>query len=186
MTDNFISHIESFLGEIDRGWKSKKENKNAVVRFKNQPVEGLSTYVTLGFNEQLLHMPDNRKVRQELVFTAFSDISGEEISSLLLSLGNFVCNKGQAILRGDVIGPADPIIDSTSMNSIYASIPVLFDSSFAVYEKTSPPIVLVWALPIYESEANFIKKQGWETFEDILESKDPDLWDLSRLSVLAR
>jgi len=71
-----------------------------------------------------------------------------------------------------------------SLNAIYAAIPVVFDEGFATYSDTSPPTIFVWLIPLHGTEAKFVKKNGWSQFEDILEAKDPDLWDLNRDPVL--
>jgi hypothetical protein len=65
---SLTDHLESFLGEIDEAWKSDEGIR--VLRFRDQPVERMSTYVTLGLSDHVLPMSGERTVRQELVFTA--------------------------------------------------------------------------------------------------------------------
>ena len=76
--------------------------------------------------------------------------------------------------------PSDPIIPCVSVNAIYASNPVVFDAGFASYTDTTPPTVLVWLIPLNQSEAKFVKTVGWSKFEDVLGAKEPDLWNLDR------
>lgn len=182
---NIVDHLESFLGHIDYGWKDNySENAISIVRFRNQPAEGMSTYVTLGLSHHVLSMPNKREVRQELVFCTFDTVPSDDVVSFLLSFSEFILAKHEALLRGKVVGPADPIVSSSSMNAVYASMPVIFDDEFATFEGTSPSTVLVWLIPIFASEAKHIQDHGWEVFEDILEQQDPDLWDMGRNPVV--
>jgi antitoxin YqcF len=182
---NIADHLESFLGSIDYGWKDNdSENAISVARFRNQPVDGMSTYVTLGLSHHVLSMPNKREVRQELVFSTFDTVPRDDIVSFLLSFSDFILTKHEALLRGQVIGPADPIISGSSMNAVYASMPVIFDDEFATFEGTSPSTVFVWLIPIFENEAKYIQEYGWEVFEDVLEQQDPDLWDVVRKPVV--
>lgn len=179
---SLINHVESFLGEMKEAWKS--DQGITVARFPDKPVEGMATYVTLGLSDHVLPIRGERTVRQELVFTADEQYPPAQIASFLLTFSEFLISKHQALLRGDVIGPSDPIIPGVSVNAVYASMPYFFDEEFATHSETTPPTVLVWLIPIHENEARFVKEVGWSKFEDIVEAKDPDFWHLNRDSVL--
>lgn len=181
---SIIDHIEAFLGPINEGWKlSESSSGIKVIGFREQPFKGVVTYVTLGLSEHALPMPDNRNVRQELVFSADERFDKGAIASFLATLAEFVLSKSQALLRGDVIGPSAPIISGVPLNAVYAAIPVVYDDGFATYKGTTPPTVLVWIIPLHEEEAEFVKRTGWSKFEEILEITEPDLWDLNRARV---
>lgn len=183
---NIVDHVESFLGKIDYGWKNNDtESAISVARFCDQPVEGMNTYVTLGLSHHALSMPKEREVRQELVFSVFDTVSSDDVVSFLLSFSGFILEKHEALLRGQVVGPAGPIISGSLMNAVYASMPVMFDDEFATFDGTSPSTVLVWLIPIFENEAKYVQEHSWEAFEDILEQQDPDLWDLNRGAVVS-
>lgn len=77
------------------------------------------------------------------------------------------------------------MFENSILEALYVSIPVYFPNSFHVYEPDDDiPIVQAWLIPITANEANFIKKNGWSKFEDILEKVDPDLIDFERSSVI--
>ncbi|WP_343575833.1 suppressor of fused domain protein [Pseudomonas sp.] len=183
---NLISHIENTLGKVDQGWTVKSGRGSVqVLCFKNKPYDGVVTYVTLGLSDTALSMPKGREVRQELVFTAYEGFSAEEIASFMLSFCDYILARKQALLRGDVIGPSASLIPGVAVNSVYASIPVIFDDAFATYNGSFPHTVMVWLVPLLEDEAEFVKANGWGCFEDILERKDPDLMELNRVSIVA-
>lgn len=182
---SLISHIESSLGEMDYGWGFKEcINGIQVARFKNQPFIGSTTYVSLGLSEFVLPMSGGRTVSQELLFSAYDCFSSEQIASFMLTFCDYVIERKQALLRGDVVGPASTLIPGATVNSIYASIPSVFKGELGTYYHSSPATVIVWLIPLLSAEAAFIKSNGWSRFEDILEANNPDLWDLKRSSIV--
>lgn len=182
--DGLINHIETFLGEIQLGWKC--EEGLLIARFDNQPLPGAKTFVTTGLHRHLLHL-DERLFRHELLMSVWKKIPDEDIVSFM---HQFVCNvilhAHHPLLRSEVIGPSLPIIPGSSLTAIYATLPVLFKDDFAVFRRTTPPTVFVWLLPIHAQEADFIQNEGWSAFEDFLVEKDPDLLDMQRESVVKR
>lgn len=180
-----IDHVEHYLGRIDYGWKDSNSLSGiTIARFREQPVEGLNTFTTLGLSDHILLMPNNREVRQELVFSALSNVLSEDIVRHLLNLVESILLNHEALLRGQVIGPTVSTISTSHMKWMYVSMPILFDEKFETFRDSVPSTVFAWIFPIFESEANYIREHGWEAFEDILETKDPDLWDLNRHSVI--
>lgn len=176
-----VEHLESLLGPIDAGWQNDKSKSGiAVARFRDQPWEDVSTFATLGLSNHVLPMGAERDVRQELVFVAEGGFADAAIASFLQTFAEFVVDHHRALLRGDVIGPSKPIVPETHMNAIYAAIPVLHDERLQTFDGTRPPTVLVWVVPLHAAEAIFVRKHGWEAFEDRLEAADPNLSDLQR------
>jgi hypothetical protein len=64
-------------------------------------------------------------------------------------------------------------------------VPVCFPESFATCSTDElGAVVFIWLIPITASEADFAHRVGWERFEELLESKNPDLFDLFRPGVV--
>lgn len=178
---NIIDHLEKNLGEIEQGWSLTGKHSNIqAVSFRNQPFVGSVTYATIGLSNFILPMLGGRTVRQELIFSTYLEYPSDDVSSFILTFGNFIKDKNQALLRGDVVGPSSPIIAGVKVNAIYASHPVIFNDDLNVFRLSEPPTVIIWLLPLHSSEALFVKSAGWENFEDILEINNPDLLDLKR------
>lgn len=182
---NIVDHLEAHLGAIDGGWgPTEGSSQIQVVRFNSQPFEGAVTYSTLGMSRTVLPLSDVKQVRQELLFTAYERFPPEQIASFLLTFCEYVLSKNRALLRGDVVGPSTPLISGVAVNAVYAALPVVFSDGLATFAGSTPATVLVWLLPILGNEAAFIKSSGWGKFEDLLEARDPDLWDLNRPSLV--
>ena len=178
-------HLESHLGAIAEGWGSPAgESGVQVVRFRDQPDAGVSTYATLGLSDHILEMTGERRVRQELLVAAHDRFPSGKVASFILTLAESLLTDHRALLRGDVIGPAEPIIPGSTARAVYATLPVVYEDSLASYEDITPPGVVVWLLPLLGTEVNYIRTHGWSAFEDRLEATDPDLFDLERESIV--
>lgn len=181
---SIVGHFESHLGQIAGGWSDDEGSGSLqVVRFPGQPVPDVSCYATLGLSEHVLAMPRGREVRQELVFCAYDRFPAGDVASFLMSFGESLVPGHRALLRGDVIGPGEAVIPGSSLNAVYASVPVVFDDSFGTYERSTPATVVVWLIPLSAAEAGFVRQKGWSAFEELLEDADPDLFDLERPSL---
>lgn len=181
-----IEHLERHLGTMDHAWgESGEKDGIRVARFPGRPYDGVTTYATLGVSKNPLPMSGDRTVRQELVFFGNDEYPGEQIASFLVTFGEYVCGKAQALLRGDVVGPGPSLIPDArcQANSVYAAIPVLYDDGFATLNATDPATVFVWLVPLRPEEAEFVRREGWESFEDRLERAEVDFGDLQRSSV---
>lgn len=186
MKKNIIHHIERYLGQMERGWSTPAQSKHSfsVAQFKDQPVVGLHTYATIGLSHHQLKLSEHKKVRQELLISISSQVNETHIAEILLKLGDLILSKHSGILRGEVLGPGKPLFDNSDLNALYATCPVYFPDAFSTYKESSRETVFVWLIPIYQCEANYITDYGWDKFEDLLEQKDPDLWDINRQHIL--
>jgi hypothetical protein len=187
---NLPEHIATYLGRVDDAWTLETgtlgtdQHDLQVVKVSNTPVEGVTTYATLGLSHAILRMPGDRVTRQELIFAAYDRFPADDIASFLLMFGASVASLGEALLRGDMVGPQDGLIPGAAANSVYCTVPVPFDPQLATYEGSDPPTAFVWILPTTGEEAEFVMRNGWSRFEELLESREPDLWDLDRASVV--
>jgi hypothetical protein len=179
-----IRHLESHLGKIYSGWQDNSDNKLQVVLFKNQPQFGISTYSTLGLSDFILDLKGEKKVRQEFIFSIYERYESPIIAQHLTSFSEGVIKTGKGLLRGEVIGPGKPFINGSQLVGLYASSPAFFEDSFHIYEGMNPPVVFVWLMPLLLNEIHFVRNNGWNEFETILETKDCDFWDINRDSIL--
>ncbi len=178
-------HIATFLGKPEDSWHLDTGSHDLqVVKTSNQPIKGVTAYATLGLSHAVLRLPGDRVVRQELVFAAYERFPPADIASFLLGFGASVLSLGEALLRGDMIGPQNPLISGVSATSVYCTAPVPFDERLATFDGSDPLTVFVWILPATSGEAEFVMRNGWNKFEELLESREPDLWDLDRPSVV--
>lgn len=183
-----IEHLERYLGPIAEGWMDHAASDDGIrvriVRFAHAPYDGATTFCTIGHSGHIAEMGDGRMVRQELLFSTTANYPADQVASFLLTLSTYLRSRTKALLRGEVIGPSTPIFPGVTVNAVYASMPVIFPQGLELYSESTPPTVLVWLIPLLASEAEFVRQQGWDSFEDLLEERNPDLLDLNRLPLV--
>ena len=180
-------HYERYLGEIARGWSDEKQtHRIQIVSFECQPVLGVRTYASLGLSRQIVDLPGNRQIRQELLMSANDEFSAAAVAGLVLSLAEKVVGRGKALLRGEVIGPATPVVAGSTLTAIYVTNPSPFEKALTEFNSEFPPTVFAYLVPITGAEATLVREQGWRWFEDQLEQQDPDIWNLARTVEVVR
>lgn len=181
--------MEKYLGEIKNisGFVLKEPFDELLILSFNSPVEGVRTYSTLGLSKiDLYYEKEGERfpLKEEIMFgTKHTEGDDESIyQRMLTAVVEFSFQKNRRILkRGDIININDDIVIGTKMSAFYVCNPVAYtDNDALVYKESKPYTVFLWLIPIYESERLFIEKNCWNCFEELLEKKDPDLFDLQR------
>lgn len=183
----FINFLEQHLGEIAYGWDQDENGDKLpfqVLKFNNGPSPGTCTFTTLGLSDHGFTLNDEKVVYQELVFIAYAQLGNQNIPGILMQVGKSLLYQHQALLSGEVIGPYDDLLDQTNMQALYVTSPVYFTESFHYYKGKKKTIVMAWLIPVTAGEAHFVIREGWNSFEDLLEQKDPDLVDFTRKSLI--
>ncbi|MEC5207226.1 hypothetical protein QF022_002182 [Vogesella perlucida] len=181
MLNPVVAHLEHYLGPISCGWSDEESILPfKVVSFENQPADKVITYSTLGLSEVVLGLPRGRKVRQELVISAHASTPANEIANFLLSCVEFLNERGDAILRGEVVNSPSLLIKGATVNAVYATNPTPFGIGFSELSGAVPPVIFVLLVPITTNEELLIRSEGWSWFEDMLETQDPDIWNFYR------
>lgn len=182
---NVIKHAEKFLGKISRGWKDDTSSDGLqVVCFKDAPFETVDTFMTAGLSRHELTISDEKTVRQELIFPMSATGLSDMVVSLLLFICELILKDHYAVLRGQVIRLPMSATERLGFDAVYCAIPVFMDDEFATFGESQPPTVIVWMIPIYKSEADYVDENGWSKFEELLEEKDPDLFFFGRKPII--
>jgi len=180
-----IQHLESYLGTIDVGWSRTADGEDLsfqVVRFGAGALPGCVVFSTLGLSSVALPSRESGKlVRHEFVMIVPERLQDGPVPGLLQQVGLEVMEAGSPLLRGDVVGPRGPLFAMSSMEALYASVPVYLPDDFAQVDD----VVFVWLVPVSQAEANFVAANGWSAFEDRLVEAGPDLIDVDRLSIVS-
>jgi hypothetical protein len=109
-----------------------------------------------------------------------------DLQSVLEFVARQLAEGRDPLTRGDVIGPAGPLVPGSPMEALYVCQPTYFPDDVATFPLAEGGIGrLWWLIPIHASEARLIEGRGAESFEDLLVSEDPDLLSLDRPPVTA-
>jgi hypothetical protein len=189
MPDNkYIAHtILDIIGgipKVTRYWDNNRESMIDIFIGANRPYEGISCYSTIGLSSYPIDLKttDNKKIRVEFIGAcdSSSDMFANIISSCAFNIINdkYSCDPGTVYPY--VVSEYYP---DTEMRHIYFTTPFLWEN---IHNLEFDDIIVTWlmAIPISDSELNFLKSNGSDQLESLFEEKDIDVFDLNRKSVL--
>lgn len=186
IANDLIGHLEGTLGRIRTGWRATDERccGTQVARFDGAPTSGFVTFSTVGLSNHSLRLSDGRGVRLELLVSCWERNAEFSVPPLLHLIASDIAGDSSALECGDVIGPAGPLFGGGELSAFYCCIPVFFPRDFRVWEGSDPQTVFAQLIPISDDEAHYVSHLGWRAFEEHLEARDPDVFDLERKSSL--
>ncbi|MFF3818729.1 suppressor of fused domain protein [Streptomyces bluensis] len=175
-----IKHLEDRLGEIRYGWSYNEAGRPMpfkVACLGDGSIPDVDSYATVGLSQtDLISRTSGRVIHQELFISVKSEFTDGPYPGILQQIGLDLIMDDAALLRGDVVGPRDPILPHSKIEAFYCAIPVYYDDEFSVAQiEGEIDIVITWLIPITRREADFVLREGWEKFEDELVRHDPDL-----------
>jgi Suppressor of fused protein (SUFU) len=180
-----IQHLESRFGKIVRGWSRTGERE--IWPFQVVEMSGdflnVCTFTTIGLSNYGLQSPVSSKViNQEIFFQYRCQFNFNNSASVLHTIGMSVLENKRPLLRGDIIDQFDGIIfEGTLFEAFYTTVPAYYPPEFGSCPlPSSESAVICWLIPITNRERLFIKNNGWRAFEELIERKDPDFFDLGR------
>lgn len=183
MKMNLIEHIETTLGQIQRGWEVTCLGFDfQIVKIRNRDFEEVITYMTLGFSDLILKLSESKDVRQELIFSIYEEDQEKEdlVLESIMEIATSILDNNAAILRGDVVQLHRA---NNPMYGLYATSPSFVNGDFAVFDHSLPPTVMVWLFPVFQKEHILIQNSDWNTFESLLEKNHTDALDFDRPSI---
>jgi len=189
LVTDISDHFEAHCGPILRGWSKGEAGRRLPVQMAvldHSPVSGARVIATLGLSQHLLQLGESsHEVRLELMMM-FRTAEGERNLPAVLSqvaLGLLEDHRG--VWHGEVLGPRGPLVPGSTMSALCAAQPVYFPDSFAAFSDDElGRVVVVWLVPISESEARFVRSSGWRRFEALLLRDNPDVLDFFRRPIV--
>jgi hypothetical protein len=99
------------------------------------------------------------------------------LANFLAALGDHVATRHEAVPAGKLINASIP---ESSVRTVLASEPFIFERSFAIFGGTLPPTEFVWLIPVHPAEAEFKREFGEHALRHLFDHTKPDFFDLSR------
>jgi len=134
-----------------------------------------------------------KHIGQELLLACHSDQFHHELVTLLAVVGKEQAVSGARMIRGQVKGPAGPLVTWGTTEALYVRSPVCFGRDFEpLILADGSHVHFLWLVPIHVREAEWIAANDTEMwregavlrskflFEDLLLAQGPDLLDFSR------
>jgi hypothetical protein len=107
--------------------------------------------------------------------------SADKLATKLVAMvANLHADPRYPLSLGQVLEIGQPWLPGASADHLLVSLPTLFDPELEWLSDRERNVRFAWLVPITAREADFISRNGWDSFEDKLADQDPDLVDLQR------
>ncbi|WP_394842204.1 suppressor of fused domain protein [Pendulispora brunnea] len=177
-TDDVRAHYEKLLGSATEEHRvNLGPLQFEILTIPGAPYADGTTVATLGLSKH---------IGQEFLLACHSDQLHAKHVSLLAIVAKEQLESGAGLRRGQVLGPAGPLVPGAATEALYVCPPAYFGPNF-------DPLILAdgghvhffWLVPIHVREARWIAVNDTPNtktfvFEDLLVAQDPDLLDFSR------
>lgn len=175
MRDNDLPEfLERALGVIEQGVRASGDHDYQIVLHRDGKFHNLST---LGLSHHSLASSTSSKLlRIELVTHLPFGAATQEYVGLLAGAVERCIELHAAVLRGDALA----IGGGNSWAGLYFTLPIFLPEDFWQFDLRSVQGALVLALPVKAVEIDFIRRVGWEAWEDILDERGDEVFDPSR------
>ncbi len=181
---NLADHMERFLGRIETGWNEASDGPlpYKLVCFNYKGYRVLST---LGLSDHLLSSDvASKRWRQELIFVVNESTGrADEVLTILSNVASVCLSRHAGLARGQLVGPYDINLHGKVFPYLYSTSASFLPDEFSPVLTERGRVGFVWLVPITRSEADFVRMNGWELFEDLLEMSEADLGDPERQPV---
>jgi hypothetical protein len=115
--------------------------------------------------------------------SAYSETVNESLAGVLDVIARELDERHRPLLRGQLIGPRGSVLPESCLEAFIAMNPWYWDDEFSYFGDVDPPVYVVWLIPITRGEAEYVRHQGIDAFEAVIDDQDPDLLDLYRDSM---
>lgn len=177
MGELIMDHYEKYLGVFEERYIFKSEERMPSIQLLQygNVFEGCKTYVTIGLSNFAYIISGV----YEVVMVVDDDF--EDSSTILANALFYVINNTVKLDRGTYIEGIKNINEEFSIkhnkNAVYFTEPYAFPDGFSEINKE---IKMYLAFFVSEEECNYIRKNGWEKFEDYLEENNVDIMNINR------
>jgi len=175
-----LEHYDQQLGTPDSKVRVRIQGHPEVqlhlLEYRDVPCQDGIVLATLGLASSQLH-----DFKEELVFLCYREFLSETLLSLVAAVAEEVAASQHPLYRGEVMQLATPLFE---MAGLYVYPPVYLSEDFEPIYVRNVPVHVAWLLPIHQAEIDWIKKFGAGAFASLLQERDPDLMDLTRLSIV--
>ncbi|WP_185183712.1 suppressor of fused domain protein [Bacillus subtilis] len=168
---------------VTKYWDDNEISSIDILSVSDQPQEGITSYSTLGLSDHSINYEVNgTPLRIEIVaaMESVSDIYANVLSTCAFNIinSNFSCAPG--VIFKDVISMYD---QETDMKHVMFVPQFLWEEDLELLEFSNKSVTWLMAIPISEGELQIAEQYSPDHLQDLLESKQIDIFDIKRESV---
>ncbi|MCR5738166.1 MAG: suppressor of fused domain protein [Eubacterium sp.] len=151
---------------------------------ENKSDVGLSTYSTLGLSKYPIGVIDSEGKEIRVEFIGVCDSDFKEFPNIIASCAFDIIKNNYSCRPGMInINAVEQYYDGLEMRHIYYTAPSYWENLQGI-ELDGHIVNWLFAIPISDSELEYLEKYGDQAFEELLEEKNTEVFDIYRDSVV--
>jgi hypothetical protein len=181
--DLIVEYVsKTFGGSPQMDWYGDKTEqlKVAILYCPDRPMNNVTSYSTVGLSDHAMPWGEGEfPTRVELAGVCVSE--EPTFANVLASASFCIARSGLVYHPGTVMQDYVKLVfPSIALPHLYLTSPFLWGASLSTLDVVTRKVSWLLAMPISESERVFLRENGEESFEHILEEAHVDISDLSR------
>lgn len=183
---NIARKVASVFGgkvEVDRYYDGDRKSYVDLISSVDRPHEGVNSYGTIGLSDHKL-VQDGQEFPVRLELVGASNEECAEFPNMLTTAAFCVINDQHFFSPGGILSDVVSMYDdSLFMKHFLFVSPFLWDG-LSVMDLGLKKVAWLMVVPISESEKRYAERNGAEALEDLFESRQINIFDLGRESVV--
>jgi Suppressor of fused protein (SUFU) len=181
---NFGGHQRLLKGESSRPDLTDETVMVAECPPSSEGLDWAITYATVGLNRVKLSKDEPVKVAGIEILLLSNQVN-TQVSHLLFEVAWYVGVTKFNFGLGDNLLHEKPLIEGSPMRSLIFQPPLFYPENLWTYQRgNNYHVHLLWAIPVYETEKEFFKKEGMEALGNLFNEEGVDLADFLRPPVV--
>ncbi len=188
-----VQHYIRFWGEpvdifnLNGSWKTSP-GPIFIAQFAPRSDEQDWVYATIGASRQPMPYPADwvhEKPERRVELFIYARRRTDELRILLMSLAEYPFNKMTFLGPGHTIPGNEGVVKGSPLTDILFIRPLGEPPEFEViHSDKAHHLEMLWIIPIYESERQFVKLNGWNALIDLFYHQGTDTSNFLRAAVV--
>lgn len=152
-----------------------------ILRCENQPVEGISSYSTIGLSDYPMLTESGAEFPTRLEIAGACATADQLFANILASAAFGIIRSQKLYGPGSVLpGYVHEYYPESSVPHLYFTAPFLWEDSLKTLDCATKKASWLLAIPISDREWRYLQSNGDKAFEELLEKANIDIFDLYR------
>lgn len=182
-----FQHIHKAIGLTPKVSSFYDDNKSSEIDIYigvDRPDFGVTIYSTIGLSDYSIGLVGKNQKQLRAEFIGICNSKDVKFPNILATCAYNIINDKYSCKPG-VVYPSiiSDYYDNIEMKHIYFTTPYLWEDLKTI-ECDDKIITWLLAIPISDSELDFLRENGSEMLEDLFEKNDVDIFDIDRKSVV--
>jgi hypothetical protein len=167
-----LRHYTNHWGRYSNRFEAEQDFRGtlsalSVLEFSPKTADQDWAYTTLGMSSFQMPYPKewvDKRTSNRLEIFIYSNSRNEELKVLLMALAEYPFKKSTFFAQGHTVPGIQGIGGNLLMTDVLLLRPIGEPPEFEIIHTDAlDHVQMLWIVPIYRSEREFIKKKGWES-----------------------